>query len=324
MIDTLRRRALTFSALALAFVVAWAGAPLWLLLAGIVDLVRRQKLATVRFIAFILGLLACEAIGVGVALTIGSDPGRNYALQRRWAGALWTLGSSLWRLRLTVSGDPLPPGPFVAFIRHASYADTLLPMLTMASPARHPRYVLKAELRADPCLDLVGGRIPNVFVRRGAGDDAQLAEVAALAATAGPQDFVAIYPEGTRFTPKKRAQMLARVPEPWRASAAALTHTLPPRPSGALALLDAGLDVVFVAHAGLDGVNKLPNLFSGGIVGQELRVNLRHVRAADIPADRDARIAWLYAEWARVDTFVREASPPTEPAAPRPPTAPPR
>ena len=34
------------------------------------------------------------------------------------------------------------------------------------------RYVLKHELRWDPCLDIVGWRLPNAFVRRGAQDTA--------------------------------------------------------------------------------------------------------------------------------------------------------
>jgi 1-acyl-sn-glycerol-3-phosphate acyltransferase len=306
----LRRRALTFSVLVAAFALGWAGAPLWLALAALVDGVRRRRLATVRFVAFVLGLLACEVVGVVVALGIGGDRLRNYALQRRWASALWRLGSTLWRLKLNVMGDPVPARPFVAFVRHASYADTLLPMLTMAGPARFPRYVLKAELRADPCLDLVGGRVPNVFVRRGAGDEGQLAEVAALASTAGPEDFVVLYPEGTRFTARKREAALARVPEAWRAAATALTHTLPPRPAGALALLDAGLDVVFVAHSGLDAANKLPSLLSGAVLGATFDVHLRHVKAADVPEGPEARLAWLYAEWARVDSFVAAAAAP--------------
>ena len=63
-------------------------------------------------------------------------------------------------------------------------------------------------------MDLVGQRLPNVFVRRGSGRPArEAALVASLAEGLGPRDGVVIYPEGTRFTPAKRARALARLAE---------------------------------------------------------------------------------------------------------------
>ena len=48
--------------------------------------------------------------------------------------------------------------------------DTVLPVVFFALPTGvRLRYVLKRELLFDPCLDIVGQRLPNYFARRGAG-----------------------------------------------------------------------------------------------------------------------------------------------------------
>lgn len=301
----LARRLLSFPLLWFGCLAAWALSPLLLAVALLVDLFR-GRLLTTRFLAFLLMLLTCELACLVAAVSIGKELRINYALQRAWAGQLWRWSCLLYGVKLEVSGDALPRGPFVSFWRHASYADTVLPVVTMAGPSRFPRYVLKRELLWDPLLDLVGNRIPNLFVQRVGGNEAQLAELAALASTAGRNDFVVLYPEGTRFSPERQALARERVPPEWKEAALALSHTLPPRPTGALALLNAGHDVVFVAHTGLEGAARLGSLLRGAVLGNTVRVHFRVVPAADIPERREARIAWLYAEWARVNEFVSQ------------------
>ena len=52
--------------------------------------------------------------------------------------------------------------------RHASLADSLVSAWVITSVAgMNPRYVLKRELLVDPCLDIVGNRLPNHFLDRG-------------------------------------------------------------------------------------------------------------------------------------------------------------
>ncbi len=285
---------------------------LWPALAGVavlVDLVRRVRFATLRALAFVTLYLWAEAVGVLVAAFIGRDLERNYALQRRWAavlgrGALWIVG-----IRLDVEGaDHLTPGGYLLLVRHAAVADVLLPMLLVANAHRlRPRYVLKRELLWDPCLDVVGTRIPNAFVKRDGTDTAaQLELVRALGADLGPHDFVALYPEGTRYTPARRARILARLDVGERAWAETLTHTLPPRPGGVLALLDAAprADVVVMAHTGLDVATTLADLMNGGLVHAHWRVRCRRYPRAALPTDPDAQVAWLKARWAEVDAWI--------------------
>jgi 1-acyl-sn-glycerol-3-phosphate acyltransferase len=236
----------------------------------------------------------------------------HYALQTLWGRALFAAARALFGLRLDVSGDDTAAcGPFLLFPRHSSMADTLLPVVLLAHRyGMRFRWVLKRELLWDPCLDVVGQRLPNVFVRRGSDDAAgEIAAVRDLAADLGPRDGVMIYPEGTRFTPSKqaRAREIIAQSDPARAARLeGLRHLLPPRTGGPLALLEArpDLDVVFMAHAGLDGAATLGDAWGGALIGRTVHVAFWRVPAAAIPRDPVERLRWLDGEWLRMDAWV--------------------
>ncbi len=62
-------------------------------------------------------------------------------------------------------------GDAIVLSRHASLGDSLLSGWALATELRlQPRYVLKKELLFDPCLDIVGLRVPNHFLDREASD----------------------------------------------------------------------------------------------------------------------------------------------------------
>lgn len=306
----------------MAITAVWVGAvvvtalwPALAVFAVVVDLVRRVRFATVRALAIVTLYLWAEAIGVLVAGLIGRDQERNYALQRRWAAVLGHGAFRIFGIHLDVSGgETLATGPFLLLVRHAAVADVLLPMLLVANPHRlHPRYVLKRELRWDPCLDVVGSRIPNAFVNRdGTDTEAQLALVRSMAGGLGAHDFVALYPEGTRFTPARRARALDRLAPADRAWAETLTRTLPPRPGGVLALLEAApeSDVVILAHTGMDAATTLKDLMNGGIVHARWRVRAQRHPRATIPSEPAAQIAWLNARWSEMDAWISQPEPP--------------
>ena len=99
--------------------------------------------------------------------------------------------------------DALHPGPVVLLARHASLADSLLAAWVVTEHARlRPRVVLKQELLADPCLDIVGNRLPNCFVDRGAEDAAPaLAAIEEMGATMDDRSVSIIFPEGNAGEP---------------------------------------------------------------------------------------------------------------------------
>jgi 1-acyl-sn-glycerol-3-phosphate acyltransferase len=169
---------------------------------------------------------------------------------------------------------------------------------------------MKRELRWDPAIDIIGHRLPTAFVHRGTHDHArQIALVEHLLDDLGPGDAVVIFPEGTRYSPAKRARVIASLagkdPEA-HARALRLRHVLPPHPGGPLGLLEhnPGADVVLVAHTGLEGANHLRDLSSGALLGAEVRVKLWRVPAAEIPREREASLRWLQAAWEQIDAWL--------------------
>lgn len=321
------RRAASIGAIGIASALAAALAPALLPLLLVIDALSGWSFA--RAYVLIGWYLVCEVLGVAAAgvlwlrrLVTAPTPADweawNYALQGRWASALLRGAEKVFALRIDVRGDASGgPGPVLCLSRHASVADTLLPAVFLT--ARHGlrlRTVLKRELLWDPCLDIVGQRVPNAFVGRdGQNRAGEIAKVAQIARGLGPHDGVLIYPEGTRFSARKLAEVRAKLDEAVAAGrgdvrlhtlAHTLTHVLPPRLGGVLAALDAApdADVTFCTHVGFDGIRTFADLVRGTLVGRHVQVEFRRVPRAAIPTDTDGQIAWLLAEWQELDRAV--------------------
>ncbi|MBT8192713.1 MAG: 1-acyl-sn-glycerol-3-phosphate acyltransferase [Acidimicrobiia bacterium] len=282
-----------------------------------------------RFVAIRLTIvgwvyLAAEVVGIAalavVWLATGGGrmrrpfTGGTYAIQRWWAETLFSVIRRLFGLRVEVEGsEVLAPGPIHVFMRHASIIDNLLPSALITAPHRIKlRYVLKRELLSDPALDIAGSRLPNYFVDRAGGGASEVASVQELGMGLGSDEGVLIYPEGTRFTPERREQALARLEEKdpgWIGRARQLTTVLPPRPGGPLALLDVTppADVVIAAHVGLDGFSHIRKILDGGLVGGTIRVRFQRYAFDSIPTEQQGRVAWLYDRWAEVDAWIQNA-----------------
>jgi 1-acyl-sn-glycerol-3-phosphate acyltransferase len=300
--------------------------PLAVLLALATDAVRRTgHLVTVRCTLGLTLYFVCEAVGIlaSVGLWIvdslwpGATPDRtvawNLLLQRAWARVLFTGATRLFGMRAEVSGqEALRRGPLFLFSRHTSTLDTLLPAVFVSHPyTLRLGHVMKRELLWDPCLDIVGQRTRNAFIRRGSGErEKEIALLRALAAALGERDGVLLFPEGTRFTPAKRERALAQLADTKKfarhARAQRLQHVLPPRRGGALALLETrpDVDVAFLAHVGFEGTGNLHDIWSGKLIGRTIRLCFWRVPSADIPRTPEGRLEWLDAQWERVDAWV--------------------
>lgn len=321
------RRAVSTGALVLTTALAIATAPLWVPVTFVADRVLPGRTCTLRCGVFGVHYLACEWLGLACALgnvalrAVKRDAGsrgewrRLARLQSLWAGWLLFGAQRIFGFRVELSGDDaLAGGPMLLLMRHASLADTVLSAVFVSGRHGWPlRYVLKHELLWDPCLDVVGNRLPNYFVRRGSDDpEREVAGVLSLLDGLGRDEGVLIYPEGTRFTPAKREQVLARLRERsdrrGLARAEALHHTLPPRLGGTLALLEhnPGLDVVVGAHVGFDGAATASDLWSGALRDMRVRVHFWRIPYAQLPRDRAGRTEWLFEQWRRVDRWVGE------------------
>lgn len=339
---TVLRRLISFSGVMVGALVVWVGLPLWALVTFFVDMIRDgwgpRRFILSRMLVFAAGWLACEVMGLLVALGIwlrklATRPDAatyrrwNFRLQCEWGHALLRIGQSAFAYRFEVTGaKAVAPGPILLLLRHTSLADTVLAVSQISRPHGIVlRYVLKRPLLLDPCIDVVGRRMINYFALRGEKSRAQFDGVAALADDLGSTDGILLYPEGTRYTAEKKLALLDKLEQRGReedlAYAEALQHVLPPIRGGFLAVLErcdvhgSLPDIVFCAHAGFEGSATARDLLAGRLLGKTIRIHFWRVPAADIPADADERESWLRAQWQRVDRTV-ECLRRAEPAPP--------
>ena len=299
--------------------------PAWLLIALLVDVVSGQARRRPRSRAMVfVGLyLVSELVGIVIAAVIwavtfgGVLGGRarfvnaNATLQRWWTSALFHGSLVIYGARVELEGaEHVAGGPLLFFVRHTSVADAVLTAALVANPRRLVlRYVLKRELTWDPCLDIVGRRLPNAFVDRKAGRvRGDIDAIVELANGLDARSAVLIYPEGTRFTARKLSAAVENLKkgrhQELAETASTFRHVLPPRLGGPLALLESAphVDVVFVEHTGFEGTATLDAFWKGALVGATIRVRLRRFAADSIPtAGRDA---WLFGRWAEMDAWI--------------------
>lgn len=322
----LHRRLITvpgYFAIWLLWIVA---APAWIPIALIVDLVHRSSGVALRSGGVVAVYLTCEVMGMVAsgALWFWRASGRmreddwidaHFKLESWWATVIFRGVLFLFGLRMISEGqEALARGPYLLLVRHASAGDTLLAsQYTRGADAVRLRYVLKRELLWDPCLDIVGHRLPNVFVDRFSTDSAaEVRRVQALAEGLGARDGVLIYPEGSRFSRAKLDRAIDRFEKSGNEAmveyAKSLKFVLPPRPGGVLGLLDAApdADVVICSHTGFEGAASLAQIWKGALLNRDLHVQFRRVSRSDIPVDRSAREQWLRAEWKQVDAYVEK------------------
>lgn len=319
------RRAVTIPGYLALAAGCWAGLPAWLALALLADVAldRPNRLARSRTVLMFALYLACEVAGIALALGLGlvTAGGRlvgarrylaaNAAIQRWWTSALFFGAVRLFSMTVAAEGLELARrGPCLFFVRHTSTADTVLTAAVVANPGRLLlRYVLKRELLWDPCVDLVGRRLPNAFVSRGTKRGAdEVRAVTSLAEGLDASSAVLIYPEGTRFSESKRARAVAAIEAGGQHAlaekAARFRRVLPPKLGGPMALLEraGGAAAVFVEHTGFEGAATLGSFWRGGLIGRTVRVRIRRFSAGEIPrADREG---WLFDRWAELDAWV--------------------
>ena len=256
-----------------------------------------------------------ETIGVGVSGALWlvgkrEDRDAHYALQRWWAARLVDSLGVLANLRIDVTGlDVLAPGPIVMCARHSSIADSLLPAWLLGRVRMQPRYVMKDDLLIDPCLDIVGGRLPNHFVDRAPDDNAaELVQLEALASSMGPMDASVIFPEGMVVTDARRARVMESIAarDPDRARRlSALELLAPVRAGGTAALLHGAprADLVLVTHLGLDSLRRVGDATQYVPLEDPVRVFVRRIPRHEVPTGEDFP-SWFDEQWETEDRFL--------------------
>jgi 1-acyl-sn-glycerol-3-phosphate acyltransferase len=288
----------------------------------VADLVTRTPLRRSRMWCLIVGVLAVEftaAIAgiVMIAWHAGRVDGdaaqrRLHRLEQWWAarhaGNFRRFAGLRW---LVENPDELEHADAIVVSRHASHADALLPLILFGNLGGHRLlYTLKEELQWAPAMDIVGNRLPNVFVDRTPGPDSPLEDrIEALAGRVDPDHVAVIFPEGTFFTPERLDRAAVRIAETrpdLEAAARSLRHLLPPRPAGTFSLLRGAptADLVLVAHVGMEAFGDLAAIRANLPLHEPVRVRLWRIPRHDIPTAEDDFTTWLLDRWIEVDRWI--------------------
>ncbi len=325
-------RRLVLAPLALTLCVVLVGvSPLLFAAAAIADLFLPGRFRTVRLLAFVIGYLALEIVGIvwmfvlwiasGFGVTIRGPAMQNahYSFMRWWLLRINSIARRAFGLRVRIEDPPQPRlGPILVFSRHAGPGNSLLLIGTLIiGYNRRPRIVMLAKLQWEPLYDIMLNRVPNRFIthdpaRRELYTDA----IGELADDLGDRDAFVLFPEGKDFTPKVRLRAIDYLRRKGHAGhadrAERMRYVLPPRHNGVMAAINSAreADVVLVAHSVLEDVGTLKELW--GRIPFERTVTARYWRLAsdDVPREQDELIAWLYGWWERIDGWIadREAT----------------
>lgn len=278
------------------------------------------RLVIEYFARELLVLLACGGLwlvsGCGWRIHAQRFQRAHYGLLRWFVSGLSARAREL--LDIQVRTDPAPEAadslradrPLLFFSRHAGPGDTVfITDVLMARYHRLPSVVFKDALTLDPCVDLLGHRLPHAVLDQSDADECER-RIRDAAAKLGPRGALMLFPEGGNVTRERRRRSIAKL---WRknmreeaAAGEQMSHVMPPHPAGALAALRGNprSDVIFGAHTGL-GLAAFPrDMWRDPPIGRTLTMRMWRVAPAERPDDPDAQVQWLYDWWKRIDDWV--------------------
>jgi len=325
--------------IAVAFVVLSPFLSLLALVFGLLARPRAGQMRSLRLVAFALVWLVAETValfmlaglwvvsGFGGRLRTAPYQSRHYAVMRWFLDVMYRGAERTYGLRVEVdepelTGDELAARlhrPVIVFSRHAGPGDAFLLVHQLLSVyQRRPRVVMKAALQLDPSVDIVGNRLPNVWIRsRQTGERIFTEQIERLARGLDERGALVIFPEGGNWTPGRWRRGIRRLEHLGRRDLAErardMPNLLPPRPGGALAAIMAcpDADVIFVAHAGLDNIVTMGDVWGKFPVDQVIRARWWRVPCDWVPrsVDHETQVQWLYGWWERIDTWITENRP---------------
>jgi 1-acyl-sn-glycerol-3-phosphate acyltransferase len=330
--------------IAVAVIVLFPPLALLALLFGLLGRSRPHRMRALRLLCFALIWLVAETatlfmclglwLASGFGGRLGTEPyqARHYTIMDWYLSRLYRAAQRTLGLRVAVDEPALTAAeqaarlarPVIVLSRHAGPGDSLLLVYHLLHVyQRRPRVVMKASLQLDPSLDVVANRVPNVFIQgRRTGEHIFVEQITRLARGLGPAGALVIFPEGGNWTPGRWRRGIRRLERQGRGDLAArardMPNLLPPRTGGTLAAIAAcpESDVIFVAHAGLDRLVSVSDVWRSLPIEQVVQASWWRVPAPDVPrtAGYEAQVRWLYDWWQRIDGWIADNSRATDPA----------
>ena len=325
--------------IAVAFGVLSPFLSLLALVFGLLARPRAGQMRSLRLVGFALVWLVAETValfmlaglwvvsGFGGRLRTAPYQSRHYAVMRWFLDVMYRGAERTYGLRVEVDEPELTAAeaaarlarPVIVLSRHAGPGDSFLLVHQLLSVyQRRPRVVMKAALQLDPSVDIVGNRLPNVWIKsRQAGERIFTEQIERLARGLDEQGALVIFPEGGNWTPGRWRRGIRRLEHLGRPDLAEqardMPNLLPPRPGGALAAIAAcpDTDVIFVAHAGLDNIVTVGDVWGKFPIDQVIRARWWRVPFDQVPrtAGHEAQVQWLYGWWERIDSWITENRP---------------
>jgi 1-acyl-sn-glycerol-3-phosphate acyltransferase len=315
-------------------------------LAGLAGRSRPRRMRGLRVLWFAVVWLIAETLtlacclGLWIASGFGARPRserygrRHYTLLRRLLDLIYRAGEAAFGVRVEVAEPELTDGeeearlarPVIVLSRHAGPGDSILlvhHLLTIY--ARRPRVVMKAAMQLDPSVDVLGSRLPNVFIAPGeTGQGLFAEEIERLARGLGAEGAMVIFPEGGNWTPGRRRRGIQRLERKGRRDLASralqMPNLLPPKSGAVVAAIGAcpEADVIFVAHAGLENLVSAGEIWRCIPLRRPVRARWWRVPADQVPraAGHEDQVKWLYDWWQRIDEWVSQNRPASETVRP--------
>jgi 1-acyl-sn-glycerol-3-phosphate acyltransferase len=306
---------------------------------GLVSMSRPGRMRGLRLLCFALIWFAAETsalfmcLGLWIVSGFGgrlrTEPfqSRHYSVMRWFLDLVYRAGTSTFGVRVEVDEPELTAQeqaarlarPVIVLSRHAGPGDSFLLVRHLLSVyGRRPRVVMKATLQLDPSLDIVANRLPNVFIQHSkTGERHFVQQIERLAAGLDQSGALVIFPEGGNWTPGRWLRGIRRLEQQGREDLAErardMPNLLPPRSGGALSAIAAcpEADVIFVAHAGLDRLVSVRDIWRSLPMDQVVRAKWWRVPVGEVPrsADHEAQVQWLYQWWERIDAWISQNRP---------------
>ena len=325
--------------LAVGFVLLSPFLALLALVFGLAARSRAGKMRSLRLVGFALVWFVAESValvmlaglwvvsGFGGRLRTEPYQSRHYAVMRWFLDLMYRGAERTYGLRVEVDEPELSAmeaaarlaRPVIVLSRHAGPGDSFLLVHQLLSVyQRRPRVVMKASLQLDPSVDIMGNRLPNVWIKHHqTGESIFTREIKRLAHGLDANGALVIFPEGGNWTPHRWRRGIRRLEQKGRLDLAArardMPNLLPPRPGGTLAAISAcpDADVIFVAHAGLDNIVTLADVWGRFPIDQVIRARWWRVPVDEVPRelDHEGQVQWLYDWWERIDTWISESRP---------------
>jgi 1-acyl-sn-glycerol-3-phosphate acyltransferase len=321
------RRPITVTLWLAMSVLCLALSPLVLALAALASAVTRRpqtlifaRLVVTYFALEFSTLIACATLwlasGCGVLMGTQRFQRLHYQLLGWFVHGFAGRCLALFKIRVpaeksTAASRALESDrPLLFFCRHAGPGDTILVIDRLLTQFdRLPSVVFKESVAWDPCVDLIGHRLPHAVLDASKKEECE-ARIEEVAAGLGDHGVLVLFPEGGNFTPERRRRAIRKLWRSGRQSEAAkaegMSHVLPPRPTGALAALRGNpeADVIFAAHSGL-GLAAFPiDIWHKPPIGKTFHTRMWLSPAAERPVDPDEQVAWIYDWWKRLDHWI--------------------